>query len=273
MGNSIVKMLALDLDGTLTNAEKQITPAVRKSITQVVSKGVYVVLASGRPIPGMAHVADDLELHKTGGYVLSNNGSKIVEWKTKAVVFESTIPHQAVVAACRAAHEYGVDALVYDEYGLFSENPDARYVEKERFNNSAHATKVRDLLKTITWEPNKMMVVGEPEELKPVLMYLENELAGVANVFLSEPYFIEITPLGIKKDAAILLLAKKLNIELANVMACGDGLNDIPMLQVAGIAVAMENAYDETKQHADWIAPSNEDDGVAAAVEKFILGA
>lgn len=271
MSETEIKMLALDLDGTLTNSKKEITPTVRQAIKCAIEKGVHIVLASGRPVPGMINVADTLELDKKGGYVLSNNGSKIVEWKTKTVIFEATVPRQAVVSACNAACKYGVDALVYDEEGLFSENPQARYVEKERFNNSATATKVKNLLEAVVWDPNKMMVVGDPEKLKPALEFLEKELRGIANVFLSEPYFIEITPLGIKKDSALTMLSQKLGIRLSEVMACGDGLNDIPMLEVAGTAVAMENAYAETKKHADWIAPSNEADGVAAAIEKFIL--
>lgn len=264
-------VLALDLDGTLTNAKKEITPAVKRAIQKAVNKGVAIVLASGRPIPGMAHVADELELDKIGGYVLSNNGSKIVEWKSKKVIFEKTLPRQAVEESCFTAHKFGVTALVYDEKELYSEDPLARYVEKERYNNSAIANKVENLESTITWAPNKMMVVGEPEKLTPALDFLQQRLDGIASVFLSEPYFIEIAPEGIKKDAALGVLVQTLGTSLDQLMACGDGYNDIPMLECAGFAVAMDNAYPETKEHADWIAPSNEEDGVAVAIKKFIL--
>ncbi len=264
-------VLALDLDGTLTNAKKEITPAVKWAIQKAVNKGVAIVLASGRPIPGMAHVADELGLDKIGGYVLSNNGSKIVEWKSKKVIFEKTLPRQAVEESCFAAHKFGVTALVYDEKELYSEDPLARYVEQERYNNSAIANKVENLESAITWAPNKMMVVGEPEKLTPALDFLQQRLDGIASVFLSEPYFIEIAPEGIKKDAALGVLVQTLGTSLDQLMACGDGYNDIPMLECAGFAVAMDNAYLETKEHADWIAPSNEEDGVAVAIKKFIL--
>ncbi|MDR3961452.1 MAG: Cof-type HAD-IIB family hydrolase [Eggerthellaceae bacterium] len=271
MEKATYTMLALDLDGTLTNAAKEITPRVKQAIRKATEKGVSIVLASGRPIPGMAHVANELELDKIGGYVLSNNGSKIVDWKSKEVVFEKTLPRDAVEESCFAAHHFGVTALVYDEKELYSEDPKASDVEQGRYNNSAVANKVNNLESTITWDPNKMMVVGEPDKLISTLDYLQNKLAGVASVFLSEPYFIEIAPEGIKKDAALGVLAKHLNTTLDHVMACGDGYNDIPMLECAGLAVAMDNAYPETKEYADWIAPSNEEDGVAVAIEKFIL--
>ena len=144
-------------------------------------------------------------------------------------------------------------------------------MEKERYNNSAKATKVDDLARTVTWDPNKVMVVGEPEGLAKTLESLQDRLEDVADVFLSEPYFIEVTPPGIRKDAALGILAERLGISLSEVMACGDGLNDIPMLRCSGLAVAMDNAYPETKRHADWIAPSNEEDGVAAAINRFVL--
>lgn len=266
-----IKALALDLDGTLTNSRKEVTPTVKAAIERAAFRDVIVILASGRPVVGMAHVADELGLGRIGGYVLSNNGSKIIDWKTKKTVFEATVPRVAVDAACVAAHRNGACALAYDDDGLYSEDPAATYVEKERFNNSAVATKVDDLAATVTWAPNKVMVVGDPELLVGTLENLRAELDGVADVFLSEPYFIEVTPPGIRKDAALAWLAKHLGIGLDEVMACGDGLNDIPMLRCCGIAVAMENAYPEVKEHADWIAPSNEDDGVAAAIGRFIL--
>lgn len=260
------------MDGTLTNSKKEITPLVKQAIHKAAEKGVSIVLASGRPIPGMAHVADILELDKIGGYVLSNNGAKIVEWKTKQVIFEKTLPRDAVKESCYTAHHFGVTALVYDEKELYSEDPSARYVEQERYNNSAVANKVDNLEAMITWAPNKMMVVGDPDKLTPALEYLQNKLSGVASVFLSESYFIEVTPEGIRKDTALGVLAKHLNTTLEHVMACGDGYNDIPMLECAGLAIAMDNAYPEIKRHANWIAPSNEEDGVAVAIEKFILG-
>lgn len=266
-----IKAVALDLDGTLTNSQKEITPAVKRSIERAAAQGAAIILASGRPVVGIAHVADELGLDLIGGYILSNNGSKIIDWKAKEIVFEATVPRQAVEASCAIARRTGMTALAYDDAGLFSEDPSAKYVERERYNNSATATKVADLAQTVTWDPNKVMVVGDPEPLSEALSALSEELDGIADVFLSEPYFIEVTPLGIRKDAALAKLAAHLGITLNQVMACGDGLNDIPMLRCSGLAVAMANAYPETKEHADWIAPSNDEDGVAAAIETFVL--
>ena len=93
------RALALDLDGTLTNSRKEVTPRVRDAVRRTALAGVHVILASGRPVVGMAHVADGLGLDEVGGYVLANNGSKIIEWRSKETVFEATLPRKAVEEA------------------------------------------------------------------------------------------------------------------------------------------------------------------------------
>ena len=105
--------------------------------------------------------------------------------------------------------------------------------------------------------------------MKPVYEDLNEKLKG-CNIFYSEPYFMEITPQGIEKASSLDLLLQSIGLEQKQLMACGDGFNDIPMLQYAGLSVAMENAQPETKEWADYIAPSNDEDGVAVAIEKFI---
>lgn len=269
--SSAIRAVALDLDGTLTNSAKEVAPRVREAVRRAARAGVAVVLASGRPVVGMAHVADALGLGELGGYVLSNNGSKIVSWRDGGVLLDRTLPRVAVSACCGAARAFGVDALAYDEEGLYAEDTAARYVEKERFNNSAKATEVDDLESAITWSPNKMMVVGDPDRLAPVVGYLRGRLAGAASVFLSEPYFVEVAPPGVGKDSSLGVLMDWLGLGLSNLMVVGDGLNDIPMLECAGLAVAMGNAYPQVKELADWVAPSNDEDGAAVAIERFIL--
>ena len=265
------RMLAFDLDGTLVNSEKEITPPVRAAIHEAISAGVQVVLASGRPLVGVAPVADALALDELGGYVLSNNGARVIEWRSKEVVADLTLPHVAVEVACGVAHEFGFDTLVYDDRYLYSERPEARWVEQERFNNSSIAKRVDDLAAFVTWEPNKVMVVGDPDRLMVAQEALEVRLAGVADVFLSEPYFIEIVPPGVRKGAAIAEIAERHGIPREEIIAVGDGYNAIPMLDYAGLAVAMDNSYPGVKEHADWIAPSNDEDGVVDVVKRFVL--
>lgn len=267
-----IKLLALDLDGTLTNCKKEITTINKEYIRKAQDKGVQIILASGRPVIGITGVADALNLWETGGYILAYNGGQIIECKSKKDLVKKTIPLEYVHDICEVIHKFKVYPLTYDGTGVICENDSNEYVKKEAYNNSINIRKVQSLEDQIVEPVVKFMVVGEPNELNCAYVYLKNKFDGALNVFFSEPYFMEITPLGIEKASALKKLTTILNMTSENLMACGDGLNDIPMLKFAGLSVAMDNAYGETKKYADYISRSNEEDGVAFAIRKFILG-
>lgn len=267
------KLLALDLDGTLTNSEKRVSAKNKEYIRKAQDKGVKVILASGRPVIGITSVADELELWTRGGYILANNGGHIIDCMTGKDLVKRTIPMEYVHDICDVIHRYNVFPLCYNDTGVICENDTDQYVIKEGYNNGIPVIKVESLEEQIKDPVVKFMVVGEPEELGRAFGYLSSLFEGKLNVFFSEPYFMEVTPLGIEKASALAELTGILGIPREQLMACGDGLNDIPMLEYAGFAVAMENAYDETKKVADHISASNEEDGVAEAIQKFILEA
>ncbi|MGI6591101.1 MAG: Cof-type HAD-IIB family hydrolase [Eggerthellaceae bacterium] len=271
MSHPNYRLLAVDLDGTLTTSDKKISPRTRKALYAAIDAGVSVALASGRPLVGVGPVADDLELDRRGGFLLCANGAQIIDWKSSIIYEDRTIPRMAIDLSCQLARQHHVQALCYDDREGYAEDPSDPYVEQERYNNSAVMNKVDNLAATITWEPNKMMVVGEPEKLSPVFERLSALLEGHARVIRSDPYFLEIVPDGVGKDTGLMKLGGLLGIPRSETMAIGDGYNDIGMLDYAGLAVSVENAYDEVKPHTDWTAPSNDEDGVAAAIDRFIL--
>lgn len=267
-----IKLLALDLDGTLTNSEKHVSRKNREYIRLAQEKGVKIVLASGRPVIGIRSIADELDLWSRGGYILAYNGGHIIDCASGRDVIKKTVPMEYVHDICSVINRYKVYPLCYNETGVICENDTDQYVKKEGYNNSIPVMKVESLEKCITEPVAKFMVVGCPEELARAYGYLKELLEGRLNVFFSEPYFMEITPPGIEKASALSCLAGHMGISREQIMACGDGLNDIPMLDFAGLAVAMDNAYDKTKEAADYVVASNEDDGVAEAIWMFILG-
>lgn len=266
-----IKLLALDLDGTLTNSKKKVSERNKEYIRRAQENGVKVILASGRPVIGIKGVAEALNLWNTGGYILAYNGGHIIDCATGEDLVKQTISREYYHDICEVIRKYNVFPLSYNDIGVICENDIDQYVQKEASNNGITVIKVASLEKEITKPVIKFMVVGDPTELNKAYEYLKNLFEGKLNVFFSEPYFLEITPLGIEKSSALDKLSEILGYSSENMMACGDGLNDIPMLQFAGLAVAMDNAYDETKKYADYISLSNEEDGVAAAIDKFIL--
>jgi len=266
-----IKMLALDLDGTLTNSKKEISDKNVEYIHKAQEAGVSIILASGRPVIGIKSVADRLNLWKSGGYILAYNGGQIIDCLKGKDLLKKTIPSEFNHDICEIINRYKVYPLTYNDIGVICENSTDKYVKREAYNNGIDVIKVGSLEREVSEPVVKFMVVGKPEELNKAYNYLKILFEGKLNVFFSEPYFLEITPLGIEKASALENLSNMLGYTSINMMACGDGLNDIPMLQYAGISVAMENAYEETKKYADFISYSNENDGVALAIDKFII--
>ncbi len=266
-----IKLLALDLDGTLTNSYKKVSEKNKRYIKWAQEKGVKVVLASGRPVIGIKGIADILDLWNRGGYILAYNGGQVIDCVTQINLVKQTIPSKYIHDICEVVRKFNVFPLSYNDRGVICEADTDPYVKKEAYNNGIEIIKVDNLEKEITEPVVKFMVVGAPNELNKAYRYLQELFNGKLNIFFSEPYFLEITPLGIEKASALLKLADTLGYTSENIMACGDGLNDIPMLKIAGVSVAMGNAYDETKRYADYISASNDLDGVAVAIDKFIL--
>lgn len=265
------KLLALDLDGTLTDSRKEVPYENAECIKRAMDKGVRVVLASGRPVLGIKNVAEKLRLYERGGYILAYNGGHIIDCKTGADLRKQTVPAKFNHEICSIGKKFNVHPLTYSKTGVICEDDQSEFVKREGYNNTIPVIKVKCLENEIAAPVVKFMVVGEPEELQKAYRYLINRIGSGLNIFFSEPYFLEITPAGTEKASALGGLCDLLHIRREETIACGDGLNDIPMLRFAGMAVAMENACKEVREMADFITLSNDDGGVACAIKRFIL--
>lgn len=257
------KALALDLDGTLTNSDKKITRKTHMAVQSAMEKGIQIFLASGRPVLGISPLARALGLFGRGGYILAYNGGHIIDCKTEETIYERTLPMDCYGDICKLARDEKLSSLTYDDEGVVSENDNDPYVIKEAFNNGIPLKKVERLDKAVKNPVVKFMIVGEPDKISVFLPKAQEYFKGRASVYPSEPYFLEVAYPGIEKASALSFLIKHLGIEKSQLVACGDGLNDITMLRFAGYAVAMENASDEVKRYADYVTLSNNDDGVA----------
>lgn len=271
MQNVKYKALALDLDGTLTDSDKKLPPRNKEAIWKAIDKGCAVILASGRPVLGIAELANELELDRRGGYVLAYNGGNIIDWKTKEMLYERMMPAECIHDICEQASANEVIALTYTPDEIVAENDTDEYMIKEAKCNNASVKKVDNLEEFVDYPVSKFLVVGVHERLLKVQEALLAKHEEVIDAFFSEEYFLEVVPKGVKKSASLESLLAKIGIDRTQLIACGDGMNDIPMLEYAGLAVVMSNAYPEVKEYADYITLSNDDCGVAHAIEKFLL--
>ncbi len=263
------RAIALDLDGTLTNHDKVVTPRTRQALLQAESKGAIIILASGRPTYGIVPVAECLELEKRGGYILSYNGGNIVNAKTGEKLFSQFLPDAVIPILYKYAKEKNHALLGYAGNEIITEMPDDQYVKEESRINKMNIRKVDNLLDALEPHPTKLLMTGDPTDMIKAEEELVEILGEKMDIFRSAPFFLELVPKGIDKAQSLLRLLSKINLTPADLMAFGDGYNDLSMLKLAGVGVAMANAAPEVRANADYVTLSNEEDGVAEALLHF----
>lgn len=263
------RILVLDIDGTLTNNKKEITERNRKAVIDLQSRGVKMVLASGRPIYGIVPIAKQIELQKYGGYILAYNGGQIIDCKDNSLVYSNVLPDDVVPMLYDCAGKHDMAILSYKGDKILTERPSDEYVLKEAFLNKMEVEGCDDFMQTIELPVPKCLIVGEPNKLVGVEAEVKDLVQGKINVFRSEPYFLELVPQGIDKAMSLATLLDKLGMTREEMVTIGDGFNDLSMIEYAGLGIAMDNAQEAVKQAAKHITASNEEDGVAVAIEKF----
>lgn len=264
------KLIVLDLDGTLTNSKKEITSRNRETLIRAQEQGVRLVLASGRPTYGIVPLANELRMNEFGGFILSYNGGEISNWETGEMIYENVLPNDVVPVLYECAKTHQLSILTYDGAEIITENSKDPYVLKEAFLNKMAVRETNDFLTDITLPVAKCLIVGDADKLIPLESELCIRLQGRINVFRSEPYFLELVPQGIDKALSLEVLLKELGIQREEIIAIGDGFNDLSMIKFAGLGIAMANAQEPVKKAADYITLSNDEDGVAEAIDKFL---
>lgn len=266
------KLLVLDVDGTLLNDEREISKRTLAALLKVQQMGVRIVLASGRPTYGLMPLAKILELGNYGGFVLSYNGCQIIKAQNGEILFERRINPEMLPYLEKKARKNGFAIFTYHDDTLITDSPDNEYIKNEALLNNLKIIKEDEFSTAIDFAPCKCMLVSDKEKaLIGLEQHWEKRLAGTLDAFRSEPYFLEVVPCGVNKANTLGALLEHLGVTREEVIAVGDGVCDVTMLQLAGMGVAMGHSQDSVKVCADYVTASNEEDGVALAVEKLIL--
>lgn len=265
------QMVVLDLDGTLTNVKKEITPRTKEILTRYMEQGGIVTLASGRPIYGIVPLAEELELKKYGGYILAFNGGQIVNCRDMETVYQKKFPAGFPQKLNALAREFRVTIMTYEDEYIITETPEDYYVKKESFINKMKVKKIGDFDSYVNFPVTKCLMTEDEDYLAEVEERVKRRVGDACSVLRSEPFFLEIMPKGIDKAASLERLSEILSIGREHMAAFGDGFNDKSMIEYAGLGVAMANAQEEVKKAADLVTLSNEEDGVAAAMERWVL--
>ncbi len=271
-----IKMIGLDLDGTLLNSRKELTEYTRTVMKRAIEQGVVVPVATGRPISA---VPAELQTFPGMRYMVTANGARIVDVEKDEVIYENLLPVESaekvldILKKYDTIHEVFIDGKGYtygkgleNVYHYFKEPSMAEYLLTTR-------TPVEDVSQTLR-QMNKNAdkvhgVFHNLEERRKALERLK-EVSGI-DVTAAFGNTIEVNQAGTNKGLGLLNLGKLLGIQREEIMACGDGMNDYEMLKAVGFGVAMENGHSRVKEIADYITGTNDEDGVAKAIEKFVL--
>ena len=265
------KMIVLDLDGTLTNRDKVVTDHTKEVLFEAQKRGKIVVLASGRPTYGVVPLAEELELEKYGGYILSFNGGIIMDCRTKEVVFQKKLPVEVNAKIVELAHKERVTLMAYQDEYIITNDKDFEYVQLESRISHMKIKQVDDMAEYLNFAVPKMIMTDDGDYLATVEGRVKAALGKNLSVYRSEEFFLELLPKGIDKAQSLEHLLSSIGIMREEIIACGDGYNDLTMIQYAGLGVAMGNGVLPVRKAADYITLSNNEDGVAHVVEKFML--
>ena len=265
------KLIALDMDGTLLNSEKKITGNTKKALKEAEAKGVKVVLASGRPLSGITKSLEELDLLKGDDYVLSFNGGIVINSKTKEVVTSSLLKGADLKEIYKVSQELDINIHAFSsKRGLITPKM-SQYTQHECDINGIDA-EIMDFNDIEDDEDIvKVMMIDPQEKLDKAIEKLPKDLYEKYSVFKSAPFFLEFTNKEVDKGKGLKKLGEYLGIKQEEIIACGDAGNDLSMIKYAGLGVAMKNATDDVKNAADYITLSNDEDGIAHVVNKFIL--
>lgn len=263
------KALVLDIDGTLTNSAKEITPATKCAIQNLMKRGQKVILASGRPTPGMRRYEEELELDRYGGYLLSFNGARIVDCRTGEIVYQRVLPLTLLPGLFHFAKKNDCGLITYLGNEVISAFPIDKYVEIEARINGLPVRKVPNFTEFVDFDINKCLMTADPEKAELLEKELQEKYGNMASIYRSEPYFIEIMPSDVDKASSLDKMLPAIGVKRENTVCCGDGFNDISMIRYAGVGVAMGNAQQAVKESADYITATNDEDGLVQVIEKF----
>lgn len=263
------RFLAADLDGTLLTSAKTITPYTQQVLIEAQGRGLTIILASGRPLYSILPFAEQLELSKYGGFIISFNGSLVWDCAAGKTLKEQTLPLSFIPELVEATrgdfhiHGYKGNSIVIQG------KPDDRSMYISRANKMP-LLETEDFSATITEPQHKCLITGAPRKLWHLEKRLRKQFEAHLSICRSESFLLEIMPNGIDKADALKELLERVGGRTDELLCCGDGYNDLNMMRLAGISCATRNAKKPVKEAATYVTESNDRDGVANAVVRYL---
>jgi hypothetical protein len=264
------ELLVLDVDGTLVNSNKEISERTRQAVIDCQENGVKVAIASGRSTEGIRHQAKEIGLDRYGGYIISYNGGRITNFQTGEVVYDIPLPPGMIHELYDYSKQENTGILTYHDGVIIAHSDTDPYITIDSKACDIPICVPKDFHKEVDFPVNKCILTGEPKHLDLLEPKAVKDFEGRLSVYRSEGFYLEMMPLGVDKAYGISKLLQKTGYNRGQLICCGDGFNDLPMISYAGLGVAMANAPDSLKELADYVAPSCDEDGLVDVINRFI---
>lgn len=265
----MIKLIASDLDDTLLDEKWELSPGNIKTIRTAVEQGIKFTLATGRMAVSTRRYARELGLDIP---VITYHGALIEQALSGEVLYRKVVPVELAAEITDKLLSRGIHTQIFLKDRVFTQKMN----DYSHFYGKMAGVKVEegDILKILEKEPEgleKILLIAEEERLKKTAEELKDEYGDRLHFTSSKPYFFDMIEKSVNKGMALKALSEMMGIKSQEVMAVGDSLNDIEMLEYAGLGVAVDNAREEVKKVADYITASNKDEGVARAIQRFVL--
>ncbi len=267
-----IRFIALDLDGTLTDSSKHITPRTLQALHAAQEQGATLVIASGRPPEGIAPIARELRLSSYGGYIIAFNGGEVSRATDGALLHRRCLPSEVLGEVCAWSRRLGLPLVTHAGGTILTNSPHNVYVMRNAVINGMPVEGTDALeqrLQHLPQPPVKFLMVGEAGPLAEAERLLQSAFAERLEVCRSTPNFMEIVSAGIDKSAALKRILQVENAAPSQLMAFGDGDNDLGMIRYAGMGIAMSNATPRLREAARFVTLDNDSDGIAHALDLF----
>lgn len=266
-GKDKIRYVAFDVDGTLLMDDKTLTEETKRAIFRLQDRGIGTMLVSGRSVHSLQNFIKTLRLDETEGFLIGINGGSIYNCKTREFIYQEKIEPALVGEYFRAWPKGHLSRAAYRGGQLLTDTPTKDDVNYLKRINDMELVSVNDLALPLE-NIDKMMIAGFKENIEPHVEDIQKQFAGRLYLTYSTAIYFEAMPLGIDKGVGLENFSKMIGGSLDQILAFGDGDNDSPLLEKAGIGVAMDNATAATKAVADEITRSNEDNGIAYFLKK-----
>jgi Cof subfamily protein (haloacid dehalogenase superfamily) len=266
--NRQIRMLIADVDGTLVTQEKVLTKRAAAAVLGLHKAGVQFSVTSGRPPRGMAMLIDPLNLTQP---LAAFNGGVLIKPDLTTVVDQKFLPVGVPEKVIEAIENHGLDVWLYTDTGWFVHDPNAAHVAREEWTVKFPPT----VVKTFSGLLGRVAkIVGVSDDYDRVAKCEKDvQQAGGSHISAarSQPYYLDVTHPQANKGGVVLAMARLLNIPAEEIATIGDMPNDVLMFEKSGVSIAMGNASPEVQASATYVTSSNEEEGFANAIEKFVL--